>query len=502
MSQEIGKVFLVGAGPGDPRLLTLRGKQCLEAADVVLYDYLASADLLCFVKPNAEQICLGRHGQGRLMSQDDVNRLMVERALAGRTVVRLKGGDPGIFGRLAEETESLQLAGVQYEIVPGVTAAVAAGAYAGVTLTHRGHTSSVAFVTGREQDGKSLEESLDYESLAQFPGTLVFYMGVTTAPAWSQALIDHGKPGDTPVVFVRHCSLPTQVSSTCQLDEVADRFASLRPPLIAIVGQVSKDHELADWFTTRLLFGQKVLVTRPAHQANAMAQPFLELGAEVLYQPAIEIGPPRDWDPVDRAITQLNEFDWLVFSSRNGVEFFLRRLREQSHDWRALAHLKLAAIGPATAQALAEWYLDVDLHAEQYRAEALAGELAPLAKGQRFLLLRASRGREVLADSLCEAGAKVEQVAAYESRDVTAADPTIAKAMATGAIDWTTASSSSTARSLVHLFGESLKQTKLVAISPLTGRVLTELGYPPAAVATEYNTEGVVDAILQAIGGT
>ncbi len=498
MVQPIGKVTLVGAGPGDPRLLTLRGKQCLEAADVVLYDYLASAELLRHAPANAEKICLGRHGQGRRLTQVEICRLMVQHASAGRRVVRLKGGDPGIFGRLVEEAEALQLAGIPLEVVPGVTTAIAAGAFAGIALTDRDRASCVAFVAGREQAGKRLDESLDYRGLAQFPGTLVFYMGVTTAPAWSQALLDHGKPSDTPVRLVRRCSLPGQETWSCSLDQLAPFVATheIRPPVIAIVGPVAESQVLSNWFADRPLFGQTVLVTRPAHQAGALADPLLELGAEVLVQPAIEIHPPDDWAPVDRAIDRLREFDWLLFSSRNGVEFFLQRLRERGHDWRALGALKIAAVGPATADALAERHLDVDVQPKEYRAESLADELTPLASGQRFLLLRANRGREILADSLEEAGGKVEQVTVYDSQDVTTPESRITEAMLAGAVDWVTVTSSATAQSLVHLFGKSLARTKLVAISPLTATKLTELGYRPTAVARESTSEGIVEAIL------
>lgn len=499
MTNHGGKVFLVGAGPGDPGLLTVRGAECLARADVVLYDYLASPLLLRHTAPHAELVCLGRHG-GRLMSQEEVSRLMVEHAAAGKLVVRLKGGDPGIFGRVAEEATGLNSAGIPFEIVPGITTAVAAGSYAGVTLTDRDHASCVAFVTGREQAGKDAADGLDYAALAKFPGTLVFYMGVTTAPHWSQALIDGGKPGDTPVAMVRCCSLPTQEQWTCRLDEVAKVLApaKVRPPVVVIVGPVVAHEKLARWFTSRPLFGKTVLVTRAEHQADTMANRLEDLGAAVLRQPAIEITPPDDWTPVDTAIDELDEYDWLVFSSRNGVTHFLDRIREQGLDWRALGGVKLAAIGPATADALAERDLQVDLKPTEYRAEALAAELAPNARGQRFLLLRASRGREVLAETLREAGGVVDQVVVYNSADVTQSDSHTASLLADGKIDWITVTSSAIARSLVGMFGDALRKAKLAAISPLTAGVLDELGHSAAAVADEYTIDGVVDAILAA----
>lgn len=501
MASRLGKVYLIGAGPGDPNMLTLRGAERLAQADVVLYDYLASPNLLQHAPAAAERVCLGRHGAGRLMSQQEICERMVAYAAEGKVVVRLKGGDPGVFGRLTEEANALREAGIDFEVVPGVTAALAAGTYAGVTLTDRDQASCVAFVTGREQSGKQDAGGLDYAALAKFPGTLVFYMGVTTAPHWSEALLVGGKSPDTPVAIVRNCSLPTQQTWTCRLDEVAQRLSpgAIRPPVVVIVGPVVVEPGLGDWFTSRPLFGQTVLVTRPAEQAIAMSDRLANLGARVLHQPAIEISSPADWSPVDRAIANLDQYDWLVFSSQNGVDRFLDRIRELGKDWRALADTKLAAIGPATAEALARRDLNVDLQPQEYRAESLAEALQLTASGQRVLLIRASRGREVLADTLGKADAIVHQVVAYDSRDVAAPDPQVADALVAGAIDWITVTSSASARSLVQMFGGHLKKASLVAISPLTGGVLTELGYPPAIVATEYTSDGVIDALLDSL---
>lgn len=498
MASTPGKVFLIGAGPGDPHMLTLRGAQCLAQAEVVLYDYLASPRLLNHAPKSAERICLGRHGTGRLMSQQEICELMVGRATEGKMVARLKGGDPGVFGRLSEEAAALHAAGIAFEVVPGVTAALAAGTYAGVTLTDRDQASCVAFVTGREQSSKQEGGGLDYSALAKFPGTLVFYMGATTAPEWSRALLAGGKSPDTPVAIVRNCSLPTQQTWTCRLDEVAQRLSpgTIRPPVVVIVGPVAVESVLGAWFTSRPLFGKTVLVTRPREQARSMSDRLADLGARVLHQPAIEITAPANWSPVDEAIASLEQYDWLVFSSQNGVEYFLDRLRSKGHDWRKLGGVSIAAIGPATSDALARRDLVADLQPAKYQAESLAEALQPIASGKRFLLIRASRGREVLAESLRQAGAEVQQVVAYESRDVAAPDPPIADALAAGSIDWIMVTSSASARSLVNLFGDNLQQASLVAISPLTGGVLTELGYPPAVVADEYTSEGMITALL------
>ncbi len=500
MSTTPGTVYLVGAGPGDPGLLTLRGAECLRAADLVLYDYLAGPELLHSTRDDAELVCLGRHGHGRLIPQTEINQRMICEAQAGRTVVRLKGGDPSIFARLSEEIAALEAADVPYEIVPGVTAAQAASSHAGIPLTDRDDASCVAFVTGQERRDKPGDDTLDYAALAQFPGTLVFYMGLTTAPHWSRELVAHGKSAYTPVAIVRRCTFADQETIFTTLGKIDEHLGpgKLRPPAVVIVGAVARERSPENWFTARPLFGKRVLVTRPARQADAMVSRLRSLGAEVLYQPAIEILPPADWTAVDAVINRLAEFDWLVFSSANGVESFFGRLFQLGHDVRAVHNCRLAAIGPATADALEALHLQADVSPSEYRAEALAAALAPAAKGQRFFLARASRGRETLAELLTAAGGIVTQAVVYESRDVTAPDPDVVEALAAGRIDWTTVTSSAIARSLVALFGDALRKTKLVAISPLTAEVLAELGHPAAAVASIYTGEGILDAILAA----
>jgi uroporphyrinogen III methyltransferase/synthase len=297
MNEASGIVYLVGAGPGDPGLLTLRGAECLSEADVVLYDYLAAPELLAQTRPGAELICLVRHGHGRLMSQAETSASMIRHAAQGRTVVRLKGGDPAIFARLAEEIDALVRAGVSYEIVPGVTAAAAASSHAGVPLTDRDEASCVAFVTGQGSGEKQPADSLDYAALAKFPGTLVFYMGITTAPDWSSALVENGKPAETPVAIVRRCSLADQATILTTLAELPKLIGEkkLRPPAVIIVGNVAQKCAPANWFNSRPLFGRTVLVTRPEHQADDLANRLRSLGANVLCQAAIEIAPPADW---------------------------------------------------------------------------------------------------------------------------------------------------------------------------------------------------------------
>jgi uroporphyrinogen III methyltransferase/synthase len=499
VTTQIGKAYLIGAGPGDPGLLTLRGRRLLGQADVVLYDYLANPRILTYAKPGAELVCLGRHGSGRILSQDEIHERMIAAACAGKTVARLKGGDVAIFGRAAEEVAALESAGVPYEIAPGVTAASAASGYTGIPLTHRAAASCVAFITGQECREKQ-DAALDMAALATFPGTLVFYMGVTSAPEWSAALIQHGKPADTPVAIVRHASLPAQKAIVTTLGALPRVTAGgkLRPPAILIVGDAVRERATLDWFRAQPLAGRTIMVTRPTYQADGMVDAFEALGAAVIVQPAIEIGPPREWAPVDAAITQLSSFAWIVFSSANGVHAFLDRLLDSGRDVRALGQTQIAAIGPATADALAEYRLRADVMPPEYRAEALADKLVPVTAGEHVLLVRASRGREVLAETLVAAGAAVTQVVAYESRDVATPDPDVAAALKDNRVDWITVTSSAIARSLVKLFGASLARAKLAAISPLTASILEEAGHEPAAVATEYTTAGLIAAILAA----
>ena len=498
--QAPGRVYLVGAGPGDPALLTLRGAECLRRADVVLYDYLVNPVLVAHCRPEAERICLGKHGGGRIWPQEEINDQLVVLAKQGKTVVRLKSGDPAIFARGAEEVERLAREEIPFEIVPGITAALAAGSYAGIPITHRELASAVALVTGHE-DPEKHERAVDYAALAQFPGTLVFYMGVTTVRLWSDALMAAGKTAATPVAVVRRCSQADQRTLRTTLGELATAVErdKLRPPVIFIVGEVAALGESYSWFEQRPLFGKKILVTRPAHQAASLAGPLADLGAEVLVQPAIEIGPPTDWGPTDAALQRLSEFDWLVFSSSNGVRYLLERLFTVGKDSRALGSIKLAAIGPGTAEELQRYHLKADLVPDEFRAESLAGGLAGSARGKRFLLARASRGRQVLSEELTSAGGVVEQVVVYQSDDVTTADPQVLELMEAEKIDWVTVTSSAIAKSLARLFGESLRHTKLASISPITSGSLRELGFEPASEAKEYTMAGVVEAIKSSI---
>ncbi len=493
-------VFLVGAGPGDPGLLTLRGAEVLSTADVILYDGLSNPDILAHASASAQLICVGKHGQARIWRQDEINAEIVRHASLGLKVVRLKGGDPAVFARTAEEVEAVTAAGLAFEIVPGITAALAAGSYAGIPITHRGLASAVALVTGHEEPDKP-ESALDWDALARFPGTLVIYMGVTTVETWTSALLQSGKQPDTPCAILRRCSLPDQQTLLCRLDEVADRLTPahrFRPPVIVIVGKVANLHSTMSWFDRRPLFGQRILVTRPEDQADELTKPLRRLGADVLQQPAIAINATSHPEPLNHALAHLSNFDLVAFSSRNGVRYFCERLLANGADLRSLAHLKIAAVGAKTADRLADFHLRADIVPIDFRATALLESLAPVANGLRILLPKASRGSATLANGLRHLGAQVHEVVCYDHQDVGQAESVNLLAMQQAKISWTTVTSNAIAHSLVALFGSSLQQTQLVSLSPQISLTLTELGFPPAAEASNATMESIVDAIVLA----
>lgn len=495
-------VYLVGAGPGDPGLLTLRGAELLRQADVVLYDGLSNPEILSHAS-HAECICVGKHGQSRIWQQGEINAEIVRRALAGERVVRLKGGDPAVFARTAEEVHALLAKGIRFEIVPGITAALAAGSYAGIPVTHRGLASAVALVTGHEEPDKQVS-ALDWDALAKFPGTLVIYMGVTTVETWSSALLKAGKAADTPTAILRRCSLPDQQTICCRLDEVAKLLtpaSRFRPPLIVIIGPVTQLHTTMSWFDQRPLFGQKVLVTRANDQSDELAFPLKELGAEVLQQPVITIAPTSQPEELDNALSRLGEFDLIAFTSRNGVRYFFERLWAKGGDLRALSSLKIAAVGRQTAAALADLNLRADFVPDTFYAAALVELLAQNFKcsDARVLLPRASRGGDTLADGLRNLGAHVSSVTCYDHCDVDTANPVILAKMQQGLIQWTTVTSNAIARSLVNLFGDALQHTRLVSLSPQVSDTLRELGFEPAAQSATTTMTSLVQAITDSL---
>lgn len=498
---SFGIVDLVGAGPGDPGLLTRRGLEALERAEVVVYDHLIDPRLLDLAPVAALRIFAGKRAGHCALPQAEINALLEHHARAGKRVVRLKGGDPYVFGRGAEEAEHLAAAGLPFRVVPGVTAGLGVTAYAGLPLTHRDAASAVAFVTGHD-DPAADPPRLDWDALAKFPGTLVIYMGVGRLAAICRTLIDRGKPAITPAALVQSGTTPRQRTVTATLDDLPDRVAEagLGPPALVVIGATVARREPLAWFERLPLFGQRIVITRPAIEAEHAAADLEALGAETLLAPTVEIRPIDDPGPLDRAIAQLDRFDWLVFTSANGVRHFLDRLETLGRDLRALGPLKLAAIGPATAEALARWRLRADLVPDSYRSEALAEALAPHVAGRRVLLARADRGRTILKDELGRI-AEVEQVAVYRNADAESLPPIVVDQIARGAVDWITLTSSAITERLHALLPPDVhrrlgREVRLASLSPVTSATAGRLGWPIAAEAAVYDWNGLVAAIV------
>lgn len=498
----MGKVYLVGAGPGDPGLLTLRGWECLRQADLVLYDGLVNPDLLRHTKAEAQRTCRSESPDGRRVPQEQVNERLIAAAKTGQTVVRLKGGDPFIFGRGSEEAAALAAASIPFEVVPGITAATAAAVYTGLSLTHRDISSAVAFITGHEALSSS---RLDYAALAQFPGTLVFYMGLDRLETIASSLISRGKSAETPALVVSKATTPFQKTATAPLQDIAAvvQRAHLHAPSLLIIGDVVRVREQAAWFEERPLFGQVIGITRPEEQADDAIALAYQFGAQPIVLPTIDIAPPDDWAAVDAVLHRLGEFDWIVFTSVNGVRGLLGRLWETGGDVRRLGHARLAVIGPSTAESLKAFGLRADVVPSEFRAEALAAALCPQVSGRRILWARASRGRDVLPTELAKAGATVEQVVVYQNRDVTGLPAAELKRLEQGEVDWIGLSSPSIARNLPRLLTPAARhqigiRTKLASISPVTTAAAQEAGLPIAAEATEYTWPGIFQAIISA----
>jgi len=507
MAENRGIVFLVGAGPGDPGLLTRRGEQLLKEAEVVVYDHLANPRLLDLVPTEAIRVSAGKSVGHCTMTQDLINAALVDHARAGRRVVRLKGGDPYIFGRGSEEEEYLRAASIPCQVIPGVTAAVGVSAYAGISLTHRESASAVAFVTGHghaDPNRSGGGKDLDWNALAAFPGTLVIYMGVTRLESLCQTLIERGKDRRTPAAMIGSGTLARQRTVEGTLETLPERVKTdgLRPPGLLVIGKVVNRRPVRSWFEELPLFGQRIVVTRPRDEAVRAASSLEALGAEALIAPTVEILPLESYAQLDQTIDHLSRYHWAVFTSSNGVQAFFDRLEAVGHDLRAVGHLKLAAIGPATADALRRYHLRADLIPRSFRSEDLAEALVKEVKGQRVLLLRADRGRTILQEELGQV-AQVDQVALYRNADVASIPEEIVRRVEEGSIDWITLTSSAITNRLHSLLGEQGRsrigrEIKLASLSPVTSATATQLGWKVAAEAKEYTWAGLVEALVEA----
>ncbi len=498
-----GKVFLVGAGPGDPGLITVRGLSCIQKAQVIIYDYLAAPELLKHAAETAELIYVGKKGGDHTLSQDGINALIVKKAQEDKRVTRLKGGDPFVFGRGGEEAEVLAAENIPFEIVPGVTSAIAAPAYAGIPLTHRSYTPTVAFVTGHEDPAKT-QSGIDWSALATGIGTLVFFMGVKNLPLIVEKLIANGRPPETPVALVRWGTTPRQQTVQGTLISIVERVkaAGLKAPAIIVVGGVVDLRQTLGWFESRPLLGKKIVVTRARHQASDLISRLSALGAECLACPTIAIDPPDSWALLDSAIKNISDYHWLVFTSVNGVRFFFKRLLAGGRDVRALGHLQTAVIGPATEKSLAEFGLASDIVPESYRAESVIDAFrGENIRGKKILLPRAAKARPILPEELTTMGATVDEIAVYKTRITPESGETLLKHLASKTVDMVTFTSSSTAKNFKALLPpdrvRQLMETVIVAsIGPITTDTAESLGFDVHLTADTFTISGLCDAIV------
>ena len=500
-----GLVWLVGAGPGDPGLITVKGLRCVEEADVIVHDNLANPALLAHARPDCERIYVGKIAGDHAMKQEDINLLLCRKALEGKRVCRLKGGDPFVFGRGGEEAQCLHDHGVPFEVVPGVTSAVAVPAYAGIPVTHRQMTSSLRIITGHEDPTKP-ESSLDWGEIAASSGTLVFLMGIRNVPRIAEQLIAGGRSADTPAAIITHGTLPIQRTVTGTLATIAKRMEeeNVQPPGLMVVGEVVSLRPELGWFENKPLFGRTIAVTRARVQASALVASLESLGAEVITAPTIRIESLGHTPAMREAVrTACAEADWVVFTSVNGVDAFLEALDLENMDIRALAEVYVAAIGPATGDRLKERGLRPDLLPERFVAEALleAFDKTESFAGQIYLLPRADIAREALAEGLRARGATVVEVAAYRTLQEEKLPDTLVDRIEQDEVDLVAFSSSSTVTNFVSAIPENrrdrvLPHVRAASIGPITSATLQEAHIPIVVTAEESTIPSLTAVIL------
>ncbi len=499
-----GCVYLVGAGPGDPGLLTLRGREVLSQADVVVYDHLAPVSLLNHAPPEAERIYVGKQASAHTLSQEDIESLLVRLGREGKCVVRLKGGDPFVFGRGGEEALALVEANVAFEVVPGITAGIAAAAYAGIPVTHRELASNFGMVTGHEAPDKEGSD-LDFHALADWKGTLAFYMGVKNLEAICASLMANGLDGQTPVAVIHWGTTSRQrvVTGVVQDIAAATKQADIKPPALVVVGKVVSLREKLNWFERRPLFGRRIVVTRARRQASQLATRLAQLGADVIELPTIRIEPPEDLSPLDEAARNLASFDWIVLTSVNGVDAFFAALDRVGLDSRALATNKICVIGPATAERLAQFGIRPDAQPARFVSAAIIETLAAIEdlKGRRVLCPRADVAPNDLIEDLTARGAIATEIVAYRTLPEDHDSERAAELFASGEIHWITFTSSSTVKNFFSLVRpEQLAscQARLASIGPVTSQTIREFGLQPSVEAKSHTISGLIDAILEA----
>lgn len=497
-----GKVYLIGGGPGDPGLLTLRGRDVLAAADVVVYDRLIPEELLRHARPEAETIYVGKQPGKHSMKQPEITALLVDLAKRPARVVRLKGGDPFVFGRGGEEALALAREGIAFEVVPGVSAGVAVPAYAGIPVTHRGLASNFGMITGHEEPGKE-ESDLDYAALARWGGTLEFFMGVGNLPEICRQLIDNGLDDTTPAAIIQQGATPRQrtvVGTLATLPTLAEQ-ADIRPPALTVIGSVVGLRDKLVWYESRPLFGKSIVVTRARAQASRLSAALRELGAEVVEMPSIKIEPPEDPTPLRNALQDLEQFDWTIFTSVNAVDSVFETLRASGRDARAFAGGNVCAIGPATRAALAANGILADAQPPKYICTSIVETLAARESlsGKRILAPRADIAPPDLVDLLGAQGADVTEVTAYRTLPDCSGAQAVIERIRANDLDWITFTSSSTVRNFLTAVPADLltgSGTRLVSIGPSTSETLREFGLEPSAQADPFTIDGVVNAVV------
>ena len=506
------KVYLVGAGPGDPGLITVRGKMLLEKAEVVFYDYLASPKLLKHVPTSSERIYVGKKGNCKhAHTQEEINQMLVDHARAGKMVVRLKGGDPFIFGRGGEEIQELHAEGIDFEIVPGVTSATAAATYAGIPITHRDYTASVAFLTGHESPTKE-RSNLDWSKLATGVGTIVVYMGIKNLPIIVDKLISHGRDPETPVAVVRWASTPEQRSVVGTLATITDvvRENGIMPPSLIIVGEVVNLRGVIGWYEKRLLFGKKIIVNRTREQASDLVAGLEEYGANCLEYSTINILPVDSYEILDSELERLEEYHWILFTSLNSVKYFFERLLAKGLDARDLKGPDIAAVGRSTAELLLHYGVKADLIPKVFTGEGLAESLLDQGvEGRNILIPRAQQGREILPETLRGAGAQVTIAPVYKNCPAEGDRERLRKEFQDGCVDMITFTSSSTVRNFLTMLGckdreelqSLLSGVKITSIGPITSKMVTDNGLQVDVQPEVYTIDDMISAIIDYYDG-
>ena len=502
---DMGIVYLVGAGPGDPGLITVKGLECIRKGDVIIYDYLVNITLINEIRKDAELIYVGKQGGAHTLEQGEINKLIVKKAKENKTIVRLKGGDPFVFGRGGEEALILRENNVPFEIVPGITAAIATPAYAGIPVTFRRYTSTFGLITGHEDPTKP-DSDIDWEKISTGIGTLTFYMGVKNLPFIVKQLTDHGRSKDTPAAVIRWGTRTKQETVVGTLENIVEKSKSIKAPAITIVGEVVNLREQLNWFENKKLFGKTIVVTRSRDQASEFSEKLTTLGAEVIEFPTISITAPDDFEPLDNALDNLGKTDWLVFTSVNGVDAFFNRIFELGKDIRDLKGVKFCAIGPATAKRINDLHIKVDCRPPKYVAESIVEEFKKIGeiKGMCFLMPRADIARSYLPEELESLGAKVNDIVAYKTVIAEPRDLKIVDKLKNGEINVVTFTSSSTVKNFVQIIGkgnisEINSSVKFASIGPITTKTAEELGINIAVEAKEYTIPGLVEVLLEAL---